>query len=155
MQKLSIKGLALLKRLEGCILTSYRDFEGNWTIGYGSTRGVYEGQVIDQDEAEKLLMFDLRRFEKAVRAGYGRPIKQRKFDAMVLLAFNIGVTGWKNSTAKQWSMSGKPDYDVVHAIKMWNKIQDEHGNKVISKILVRRRNAESCVYYSGNYTKWV
>ena len=66
MMQTSAAGVALIKQFEGCELTAYQDAVGVWTIGYGTTSGVYEGQVISQVKAEELLRKDLVMFEKAV-----------------------------------------------------------------------------------------
>ena len=60
--KTSDKGMELIKSFEGCCLTSYKCPAGIWTIGYGHTAGVAEGQVITQEQAEVLL-------EQAVEEG--------------------------------------------------------------------------------------
>ena len=44
--KCSQEGLALIKKFEGCKLKSYKCSAGVWTIGYGHTAGVKEGDVI-------------------------------------------------------------------------------------------------------------
>jgi len=64
--KISAAGIELLKQFEGCRLTAYQDSVGVWTIGFGTTTGVKEGQTISQVKAEEYLRFDLAIFEKAV-----------------------------------------------------------------------------------------
>ena len=50
--QLSNKGHDLLKYFEGCELEAYQDSVGVWTISYGHTKGVHEGMVITQEQAE-------------------------------------------------------------------------------------------------------
>ena len=57
--KCSQEGLALIKKFEGCKLKAYKCSAGVWTIGYGHTAGVKEGDVISQPEADKLLEEDI------------------------------------------------------------------------------------------------
>ena len=64
MMQTSAAGVALIKQFEGCELTAYQDDVGVWTIGYGTTSGVYGGQIISQVKAEELLRKDLVMFEK-------------------------------------------------------------------------------------------
>lgn len=52
--------IALIKKFEGCRLTSYQDSVGVWTIGYGHTAGVKRGMKITQAQAEKYLAEDLK-----------------------------------------------------------------------------------------------
>ena len=65
--KCSQEGLALIKKFEGCKLKSYKCSAGVWTIGYGHTAGVKEGDVISQPEADKLLEEDIAKFEDYVK----------------------------------------------------------------------------------------
>jgi lysozyme len=80
-----------LKRLEGCRLTAYLDRAGVWTIGYGHTKGVKEGDVITQARAEQIYFEDLDFFAPEVEKLIKRPVNQNQFDALVCLAFNIGT----------------------------------------------------------------
>ena len=43
--KISLEGLSLIKKFEGCKLEAYKCSAGVWTIGYGHTAGVKEGDV--------------------------------------------------------------------------------------------------------------
>lgn len=44
--KTNQKGINLIKECEGCRLTSYKDSVGVWTIGYGHTTNVRQGDKI-------------------------------------------------------------------------------------------------------------
>ena len=43
----SAEGIALIKKFEGCELEAYQCSAGVWTIGYGHTKDVEEGEIID------------------------------------------------------------------------------------------------------------
>lgn len=90
--KISDRGIALIKELEGLRLTTYTCAAGKKTIGYGHTGSdVYFGQRITEREAESLLRADLARFERHVNSydsAYGW--SQNEFDALVSFAFNVG-----------------------------------------------------------------
>jgi lysozyme len=60
--KTSAEGIALIKKFEGCELTAYQCSASVWTIGYGHTSGVEEGDTCTQDEAESFLQDDLEEF---------------------------------------------------------------------------------------------
>jgi lysozyme len=80
-------------------LEAYRCPRGVWTIGFGHTGSdVLPGVTIDDARAEHLLSADLRRFEDAVNAYVKVRITQNQFDALVSLAFNIGVANFRAST---------------------------------------------------------
>ena len=89
--KTSQKGIDLIKKYEGCVLTAYKCPAGVYTIGYGHTEGVYPGQKITREEAESFLKKDLKRFEDHVNA-YNKKynFNQNQFDALVSFAYNIG-----------------------------------------------------------------
>ena len=57
--KISKEGIALIKKFEGIELQAYQDSVGVWTIGYGHTKGVKEGDNISLKQAEKCLKKNL------------------------------------------------------------------------------------------------
>ena len=139
---LSRTGLELIKSFEGLRTKAYRCPAGVWTIGYGSTgRHVREGQIITPERAEELLRGDLMRFEEAVRR-YALPATQGQYDAMVGLAFNIGITAFARSTLVRRHRAGDHEGAADEFLK-WNKA----GGRVLPG-LVRRRAAERRLYLS-------
>lgn len=89
----SKNGLNLIKQFEGCHLTSYKCPAGVWTIGYGHTQGVTEGQSITQEQADLYLKTDLKKFEhyvKAYTSKYSYILNQNQFDALVSFTYNAG-----------------------------------------------------------------
>ena len=89
--KISKRGIELIKGFEGCVLTAYQDAVGVWTIGYGHTRGVKQGQVISGEQAERYLIEDCETFENNVNSFDSiYHWNQNEFDALVSFAFNIG-----------------------------------------------------------------
>lgn len=87
---------ALVKRFEGCKLSSYKCPAGVWTIGYGHTgsvngRPIVSGMTITQAVADSLLKTDLTRFENHVKTYDAKyHWNQNEFDALVSFAFNVG-----------------------------------------------------------------
>lgn len=135
-------GIALIQEFEGCWLRAYRCPAGILTIGYGHTGpDVKAGQVISHSEADDLLRDDLRKFESGVSSYIGdTPTTQNQFDAMVCLAFNIGLGAFKKSSVLREHC--KPDHaKAADAFLLWNK----GGGRVLPG-LVRRRNAERVLY---------
>ena len=49
---ISEEGLSLIKKFEGCELKAYQDSVDIWTIGFGHTKNVKEGDEINQEKAE-------------------------------------------------------------------------------------------------------
>jgi lysozyme len=66
MMKLSKVGANLIKKYEGCRLKAYLCPANVWTIGWGHTEGVKQGQVITQAQADALFDKDNQRFVDGV-----------------------------------------------------------------------------------------
>lgn len=100
---LSLEGVNLICNFEGLKLSAYDDGTGVWTIGYGTTRYpngqlVSEGDRCTLEQAKAYMQHDLKIFERAVNSAVKVPLKQNQFDALVSLAYNIGVGAFKNSS---------------------------------------------------------
>ena len=92
MRKINKRGLNLIKKYEGCKLTSYICPAGVLTIGYGHTgKDVKPNQTISKKKAINLLKKDLARFERHVQSyNYIYEWTDNEFSALVSFAFNIG-----------------------------------------------------------------
>ena len=138
--QLSNKGHDLLKYFEGCELEAYQDSVGVWTIGYGHTKGVHEGMVITQEQAEQMLLDELKEYEGYVEDMVEVELTQEQFDALVVWVYNLGPTNFKNSTLLKRINAGNFE-DVPYQMKRWNKA----GGKVLLG-LERRREAEAKMF---------
>lgn len=148
--KLSNRGIQLVKGFEGCELKPYKDQAGLWTVGIGHL--IREGEVrreITESEALELFKTDVEIFEKGVTDALvkgGMPATQNQFDALVSLAFNIGLHNVRNSTLLK--RIGEGDYlGAADQFLRWNKIT-VNGRKVASNGLTRRREAERALFLS-------
>lgn len=138
--QISKEGLALIKKFEGCELEAYKCAADVWTIGYGSTKGVKEGDSITQEEADDLLLHEMKEYEGYIHDFVSVDLNQNQFDALVSWVFNLGPTNLKASTLLK--VLNAKDYEGVPAqIKRWNKA----GGKVLQG-LIRRREAESLLF---------
>jgi GH24 family phage-related lysozyme (muramidase) len=145
--KISDKGLELIKSFEGCHLTAYKCPAGVWTIGYGHTKGVYEGMTITAAKADSFLREDCGKAEKNVSSFDAKYAwTQNEFDALVSFAYNVG-------SINQLTAKGTRSKDVI-AKKMLE--YNKGGGKVLAG-LVRRRKAEQALFLSAqsNPTKTV
>jgi len=143
--KISQDGLKLIKKFEGCELKSYQDSVGVWTIGYGHTKGVEEGQEITQDEAEEMLASELDEYEGYINDMVECDLEQHQFDALVAWVYNLGPTNLRSSTMLKRLNSNDLD-DVPNQIKRWDKA----GGKVLAG-LVRRREAEALMFQNEDW----
>ena len=140
LMKLGERGTEILKYFEGCKLTAYQDSVGVWTIGYGHTKGVYDGMTITQDQAEQMLLSELEEYEGYIENMVTVPLTQNQFDALVVWVYNLGPTNFRNSTLLKELNSG--DYTAAgKEITRWNKA----GGKVLAG-LVKRREAEAQLF---------
>jgi lysozyme len=138
--RLSKNGVDFIKRFEGLRLQSYYCAANVLTIGYGHTGpDVFEGQLITEFEAERLLKKDLRKFEDGVNELINPELNQNQYDALVSFAFNVGVNALKTSTLRR-RLNKKEDPFVVvqEELPRWNK---GAGGQVLAG-LARRRKEE-------------
>ena len=143
--KISLEGLALIKKFEGCRLEAYYCSGGVLTIGYGHTGGVKESDTITQEEAEKLLRADVFKFEEYVEDNVMVELDQGQFDALVAWTFNLGPGNLRESTMLK--KLNEADYtSVPNEMKRWNKA----GGKTLDG-LIRRRNAEALLFQSKEW----
>jgi len=143
--KISLEGLSLIKRFEGCRLKAYKCSAGVLTIGYGHTGGVTETDTITQDDANKLLQEDVAKFEAYVDDNVIVELNQGQFDALVAWTFNLGPGNLRESTMLK--KLNEADYtSVPNEMKRWNKA----GGKTLDG-LIRRRNAEALLFQSKEW----
>jgi len=138
--KISQEGIALIKRFEGCELKAYQDSVGVWTIGYGHTKEVKEGDEINQEHAEFMLTEEMPEYEGYINNMVKVPLEQNQFDALCSWVYNLGPTNLKNSTLL--TVLNQERYkEVPQEIKRWNK-----AGGVVLNGLVRRREAEALLF---------
>ena len=146
--KLSAKGIALLKQLEGCSLIAYRDSKGVWTIGYGHTgRDFGPGSRWSQREADDMLVADVAWAEAAVNNLVKSIINQNQFDALVIFTFNVGAANLKLSTLLK-KVNGSDWVGAQAQFRRWNKVTMPNGLMKVDVGLVNRRRAECELFNS-------
>lgn len=81
------------QEFEGLAFVAYPDplsgYEP-WTIGYGHTNDVCEGDSCTQWQAERWFNADVAYFEETIRQEVTAPVSQGIFDAMVDIVYNVG-----------------------------------------------------------------
>ena len=141
--KTSDKIKKMIKAWEGCRLKAYKCPAGVWTIGYGHTEGVKPGMLVSQSEADAMFDEDIEKFEAHVRPlvnGIG--LTQNQYDALVSLAYNIGVSALAKSTLLKKVKADPNDITIQGAFGQWTKSR----GKVLPG-LVKRRAAEAAHYF--------
>ena len=143
--KLSQRGIDLIKQFEGYSSKAYPDPATGgapWTIGYGTTNGVRPGMIITAEQAEKMLRDDVAKFESGVSSLITAPTTQGQFDAMVSLAYNIGLGNFGKSTLLK-KHNARCYTCAADQFRVWNR-----ANGKVMNGLTKRRAAERQVYMS-------
>ena len=113
-----------------------------WTIGFGDTGpDVVPGLRIVQAEADARFAKRLaQEFEPGVSAAVKVIVTQRQFDALVCLAYNIGVDAFRKSTLLS-CLNRRQTSTASNQFLVWNK-----SNGKVMLGLRRRRAAEQAVF---------
>lgn len=140
----SFIGRSLIKTFEGYRGEAYMCPSGVWTIGWGHTAGVRQGDTCSEEQAGEWLKEDLAVAERTVEAA-GLSLSQTQFDALVSLAFNIGPGNFNSSTLlRLLRQDSKPRAEIEEAWKSWRM-----AGGTVQRGLVRRRAAEYTLYSRG------
>lgn len=98
----------LIKAAEGCRLNAYKCPAGIWTIGYGHTKGVKEGDTWTQAQADKALEQDIETYLKAVLiACPSLEHYPNRLAACISLAYNIGTGAFASSSVARYIRRGE------------------------------------------------
>lgn len=131
-----------------------RHLDGSpWTIFYGDTLGVKEGDTGTKAEAEARLAMRLERdYVRPILAACTIPPTPNQLAAMACLAWNIGM-GWKGATKPPGAQDGFRQSSVLRAhnrgdfaaaaraFSLWNKARGKED-----PVLVARRAEEAALY---------
>jgi lysozyme len=123
-----------LKKSEGCSLTAYKCPAGVWTIGYGHTNGVKQGDKITPYQAEQFLKEDLVKFEDIANKTKHIGGSQGRFDAIVDFIYNCGAANWNSSTLKKYIECGKATWEIQEQFLRWVN----GGGKKLGGLVSRR-----------------
>jgi lysozyme len=136
--------LDLIKRFEGYQRRAVQTPDGRWTIGHGHTRTARAGAEVSQDDAEALLIFDLRQVAADIDALVFTPLTQNQFDALASFVFNIGAENFRHSAVLRRINAGEL-IQAAFALEAWRKA-DFDGERIVVDALVRRRAAEKALF---------
>ena len=136
--------LAVIESNEGLSLTAYRDSAGVPTICYGETKGVQMGQKATLSQCQAMLIQSAGEHAKALD-GLPMSLTDVQLLGAIDLTYNIGVSGFKNSTVKRKLMQGD-NKGAAQAVLAWRYITIKgkkydcsvKGNKVCYGLWKRR-----------------
>ena len=141
---ISQTGIDLIKQFEGLRLEAYQCSAGVWTIGWGHTSGVKQGDKITTEQALDFLRSDLEKFENAINNLVTVKLNQNQYDALVSFVFNIGINAFKQSTMLKF-LNNNSFPLAAGQFDRWIK---SHG-KVLEG-LVKRRKAEKELFLKAD-----
>ena len=142
--KLNETGHRALELREGLRTKPYLDTRGIPTISLGVTYYPNGRKVTMQDkpltieEAERLGKVIADRFAAEVTALIKSKVNQNQFNALVSIAYNIGINGFKTSSFLKLVNKNPNDPKIKEAIMLWTK----------NKELIGRRKSEVNQYFS-------
>lgn len=135
---------AVIQNNEGYSSTAYRDSAGVPTVCYGETKGVQMGQKRSLSDCQKQLIESAGEHAKAL-VGLPESLPDVVLLGSLDMAYNVGVSGFSNSTAKRKLRQG--DYRAAgQAVLQWKYITlngkkydcSVKGNKVCYGLWKRR-----------------
>jgi len=118
------------------------------TIGWGSTmytdgRKIKLGDTINEDQAEQLLLWELKNKSIAL---HGLNLNQNQFDSLLSFVYNLGIGAFAKSTLKKKILLNPNDVTIKDEFMKWNKAR-VGGELMELKGLTRRREAEAEMYF--------
>ena len=132
--------LKLIRDSEGCKLTAYQCPAGVWTVGYGQTKGIKEGMIWTQQQADNDLMETaMNVIAQALKTS---PVlvnaTMQRQAAIADFVYNLGIGNYNSSTLKKYV--DKENWASAYTeIKKWNKA----GGKVLKGLTIRREKEAS------------
>lgn len=133
---------------EGFENEAYPDSGGVWTIGFGTIKypngvRVKKGDKCTLEQAKAYMAYDLKSFENAVNKVKVQ-LNQNQFDALVSLAYNIGVSAFLNSTLLKKLNVG--DYKgAAEQFPRWNKVKGKVVNGLTNRRLSEKKLFEKAL----------
>jgi len=124
----------MVKHFEGFEDTAYLCPANVWTIGYGRTKNVKEGDKITEPQAERDLQEELQEFGAQVLGVVDVSLLQNEFDALTSWTYNLGVGNLSSSTLLKKLNAGDKD-SVPSEMLRWNKA----AGKVLAGLTARRQ----------------
>ena len=132
---------SLIKQYEGCRLKAYKCPADVWTIGYGHTKGVKEGDVWTQEQCETTLRKDIPIYMSAVLQNCPTLSDYpNRLAACTSLTYNIGSGNFASFSVARHVRHGDIQ-KAADAFRMW-----KYASGKILPGLVKRREAEREVF---------
>jgi|SRR6185503_15563562 len=125
-----------INEFEGCSLVAYQDEGGIWTIAFGHTKNVKQGDTCTIEQAIEWLNEDLQDTLNRVQAQVDVPLNDNQLAALLSFTFNEGAGHLHDSTVLA-RLNAKDYQGAADALLMWDKCRG-----VVVNGLLRRRQDE-------------
>ena len=136
----SDEGYSLLEKLEGFSPELYSLKDGGYTIGFGFFVPYSEGtkweKGVTWEEAEKIIRQKMPQYEDQVKKFINVPLTQNQFDALIMLAYNLG--GFSKATSIVNDINSQADFDQLR--NDWNRFVHSKAPGVTKGLINRRRD---------------
>lgn len=140
--------IEIIKEFEKLYLEAYLCPAGVWTIGWGHTKGVKQGMVITEEQAEELLEEDMQEAIRVVER-LNVDLSDNQYNALVSFVFNIGGSAFATSTIRRKILANPENPKIAEEIKKWKYATNpKTKKKEVLPGLVRRREKEAELYFS-------
>lgn len=147
---LSEDGYLLLEKMEGFSPELYTLKDGGFTIGFGFFIPYNEAakwrKGISIEEARKQMRKKMPTYEDQVKQFINVPLTQEEFDALTMLAYNLG--GFSKATSIVNDVNNKVDVEKLH--KSWMRFVHSKAPGVTAGLMARRTD-EMAVRREANY----
>ena len=147
--KLDDNGYKLIAGFEGLSLVPYLCSAKVPTIGYGNTyypsgrKVTMQDKAITQPTAWWMFRETADKFAVDVDKLITSNVTQNQFNAIVSLAYNIGIGGLQRSSLLKKVNANPNDPTITNSFLIWNKA----GGKVVNG-LTKRRSIEAKLYFA-------
>lgn len=148
-------GLDLVKKFEQCKLKAFKPIDTDpWTIGYGRTHGVMDGDTCTQEEAEKWLLEDYDEAEGIVRHFVNVYLTDNQLGALTSFVYNVGIGSVGHHDGLANLKSGGQSHLLIYVNRSDFKNAADEFSKwskaggVVLLGLKRRREAERLLFLS-------
>lgn len=138
---------SLEEAFEGCRLTAYPDPATGgapWTIGYGHTKDVNEGDTCTKAQAVAWLKEDVQWALAEVHRDVKVTLTDEELAALVDFVFNVGGTNFLHSTLLRKLNNGDHE-GAAEEFEKWDMAAGKHMAG-----LLRRRQAEAAMFQEAN-----
>ncbi|WP_165649033.1 lysozyme [Sutterella wadsworthensis] len=129
--------MAFVKAEETLRLKAYKCPKGVWTIGWGHTGGIKEGDTCTREQAEAWIRSDLQSAQTGLARVINVPVSAKQFIALLSLAFNMGAQGVVDKCPKMLRALNAGDYETAA-----DEFLDVTNGGLAGLVARRRREAE-------------